>query len=261
MQIIKNLGQTKYVSLPFDKQNILSINKINNDLQIKLNNGKVVTVEDYFDTPRHLLLNPQQGKSIQLLEIDPTSGNIIGTKTLESAEASELLGSDLSVLSSQTSESVALLNGLNAAETMGETSVLSTGVIGSTVLGATLGAFSFIDNDSKTEVLKAEEPKAEEPKVEEPKVEEPKAEEPKVEEPKVEEPKVEEPKAEEPKAEEPKAEEPKVEEPKAEEPKAEEPKVEEPKAEEPKVEEPKVEEPKVEEPKAEEPKAEEPKVD
>ncbi|MDP8052678.1 hypothetical protein QJU23_09660, partial [Pasteurella atlantica] len=197
MQIIKNLGQTKYVSLPFDKQNILSINKINNDLQIKLNNGKVVTVEDYFDTPRHLLLNPQQGKSIQLLEIDPTSGHIIGTKTLESAEASELLGSDLSVLSSQTSESVALLNGLNAAETMGEASVLSTGVIGSTVLGATLGAFSFIDNDSKTEVLKAEEPKAEEPKVEEPKVEEPKAEEPKVEEPKVEEPKAEEPKVEE----------------------------------------------------------------
>ncbi|MDP8098632.1 BapA/Bap/LapF family prefix-like domain-containing protein [Pasteurella atlantica] len=263
MQIIKNLGQTKYVSLPFDKQNILSINKINNDLQIKLNNGKVVTVEDYFDTPRHLLLNPQQGKSIQLLEIDPTSGNIIGTKTLESAEASELLGSDLSVLSSQTSESVALLNGLNAAETMGEASVLSTGVIGSTVLGlgATLGAFSFIDNDSKTEVLKAEEPKAEEPKVEEPKVEEPKAEEPKAEEPKVEEPKVEEPKAEEPKVEEPKAEEPKVEEPKAEESKAEEPKAEEPKAEEPKVEEPKAEEPKVEEPKAEEPKVEEPKVE
>ncbi|MDP8037244.1 hypothetical protein QJU07_03515 [Pasteurella atlantica] len=261
MQIIKNLGQTKYVSLPFDKQNILSINKINNDLQIKLNNGKVVTVEDYFDTPRHLLLNPQQGKSIQLLEIDPTSGNIIGTKTLESAEASELLGSDLSVLSSQTSESVALLNGLNAAETMGETSVLSTGVIGSTVLGATLGAFSFIDNDSKTEVLKAEEPKAEEPKVEEPKVEEPKAEEPKVEEPKVEEPKVEEPKVEEPKAEEPKVEEPKVEEPKAEEPKVEEPKAEEPKAEEPKAEEPKAEEPKVEEPKVEEPKVEESKVE
>ncbi|MDP8197963.1 BapA/Bap/LapF family prefix-like domain-containing protein, partial [Phocoenobacter atlanticus] len=153
MNIIQSLGTTKSVTLPFDRQQIVTTLKSDNDLLIKLNNGEVIKVEGYFETPRHLILNPEQGKPIQLLEIDDVSGNILSSRVLSSAEVPELLGNDLAMLSSQTSEELvsngvyeSVASGTGAATSSGISSVL----LGLGAVGATFGVVGAIKSQDRS---------------------------------------------------------------------------------------------------------------
>ncbi|MDP8078697.1 BapA/Bap/LapF family prefix-like domain-containing protein [Phocoenobacter skyensis] len=163
MNVINNLGATKYIVLPFNRQEITFTNRNGDDLLVKLSSGEVVRVKDFFDMPRHLLLNPEQGKYIQLLDINDVSGSILSTKTLTSSEATALLGNDLHMLSSQASSDVLLSDGLykGVAETSAMTTddaisgaALGLGIFGAAVgIASTTGAFgsdsgSNSDNDS-----------------------------------------------------------------------------------------------------------------
>ncbi|MDP8175927.1 BapA/Bap/LapF family prefix-like domain-containing protein, partial [Phocoenobacter skyensis] len=150
---------TKYIVLPFNRQEITFTNRNGDDLLVKLSSGEVVRVKDFFDMPRHLLLNPEQGKYIQLLDINDVSGSILSTKTLTSSEASALLGNDLHMLSSQASSDVLLSDGLykGVAETSAMTTddaisgaALGLGIFGAAVgIASTTGVFnSDSDNDS-----------------------------------------------------------------------------------------------------------------
>ncbi|MDP8033837.1 hypothetical protein QJU43_06645 [Pasteurella atlantica] len=160
MNIIRELNLTKYVVLPFSREQIVSSIKTGDDLLIKLSNGEVVRVEDYFSMFRHLVLNSEQGQNVQLLEVDDISGYLLNTKTLTYNEQSELFGNDLAMLSSQTSEDVLLSNGLNSSviEDSGVVDGVTGGIfLGLGALGAGIGVATAIkhsDDDTKVDTVK-----------------------------------------------------------------------------------------------------------
>ena len=103
MSTIIKMGQAKHVALPFKKEAIKASVRKGNDLEITLDGGQVVVLEDFYLEPRTLLTNGTQGNVVEQLTLSP-EGAVVGSQQLSAAELDTLLGGKASNLSSQVTD-------------------------------------------------------------------------------------------------------------------------------------------------------------